>query len=213
MFTKYPHAGFAKTRLIPRLGADGAAQVSRALSERCVLAVRSYVGDQVAHCEVNRKVWIYYAGRTTKEEMKGWLGEGVYVPQCEGDLGARMMNALKRSFDDGAQRVVIVGTDIPELDSGVLCESFDALKRNDVDVVCGPAVDGGYYLIGMKQIHEKLFRHVEWSTDKVFETTRMRVNEIGMKMKVLKMLRDVDWPEDVEYLKKFINVPVNEQVE
>ncbi len=150
---------------------------------------------------------IYYTGRTTENEMKRWLSEAVYKQQCKGDLGERMVNALKQSFDDGAQRVVIVGTDIPALDDVVLGDAFDALKANDVDVVGGPAEDGGYYLIGMKRLHADLFRDVVWSTESVFETTRLRVRENGLKMKELGVLRDVDMPEDVEYLQTFMEVP------
>ena len=211
MFTKYPIAGYAKTRLIPALGSTGAATVSRLLSERCIRTIREY---KLAHENSNETiVRVYYTGSgCTETQMAEWLGHDVeYAVQSSGDLGARLGDAVSTSFDSGCSGLVIVGTDIPELSVEILSEAFASLDDNNVDVVLGPAEDGGYYLIGMRHAYLQLFQGISWSTDSVLSTTRSIAAANGLKVHLLRQLRDIDEPDDVEYVKRFVTLPAPSQ--
>lgn len=210
VFTKYPVPGFAKTRLIPRLGKSGSAAVSRQLSERCMKSVRDYI--QGLSGPSTTKVRVYFAGADTAENaMETWLGckEGEkYVPQIEGGLGDRLSSAFADSFRDGANKVVVVGTDIPEVSAAVLQNAFKQLDRHDT--VIGPARDGGYYLLGMKAMHVQLFSDIPWSTDQVMALTKQRAEDNGLSLAILETLRDVDTPDDLEYVAQFVELPQRE---
>jgi uncharacterized protein len=205
VFTKYPHPGFAKTRLIPAVGAASAADISRKLTERCMRTVR-------AHCRsAGSETVVYYATRGGGDEsaiMDAWLappGRGDptrFAAQGEGDLGDRLAAAFQASFSEmsviGARRkVLVVGVDIPELSATVLEAAFGALDTHDT--VVGPAADGGFYLLGMRAPADGVFCNVRWGSDAVFEETERNIASLGLSMCVLKMLRDVDLPEDLPY--------------
>lgn len=209
MFTKYPVAGFAKTRLIPRLGPEGAAEVSRRLSERCMSSVREYVTSLTNIASVF--VRIFYTGKNTNSAtMEKWLGREEnesFIPQCEGDLGSRMMDAFENSIAQGATKTVAIGTDIPEISANVLRSAFSQL--NECDVVVGPAVDGGYYLLGMCSVQKVLFHNIPWSTEHVLDQTKKRAIDATLVLRELGVLRDIDLPEDLEHLSKFVDIPID----
>lgn len=212
VFTKYPVPGFAKTRLIPSLGKLGSASVSRQLSERCMKSVRDFVQAQSDPGIVILHVYFAARDTTTENAMAAWLGcqnGEKYIPQqSEGGLGDRLSAAFADSFRDGADRVVVVGTDIPEVSADVLNTAFQELDSHDV--VIGPAQDGGYYLLGMKAPRLQLFSHISWSTDQVMAQTKQRAEEGGLSLAILHTLRDVDTPDDVEYASKFVDIPLRE---
>lgn len=207
IFTKYPTPGYAKTRLIPAVGAERASDISRQLTERIVSVVRSLLlSSPLASSPISR---IHYASNTDdaddENRMREWLSEPhaavsrreVFLRQSKGDLGYRLKAAFAASFRDDARKVVVVGADIPEIDIEVLQQAFT--KLDYFDVVIGPAQDGGYYLLGMKQLHPLLFRGVPWSTDRVFEVTMRVAKEEGLSVVELPTLRDVDLPDDLPY--------------
>lgn len=210
MFTKYPIAGYAKTRLIPALGAEGAATVSRQLTERCMRTIASYVSQDASRDTLIR---VYYTGDgCTELKMRTCLGDGdsensnvEYIPQVDGDLGARLSVAVSSSFTSGCNGMVIVGTDIPELSKHDIRDAFTSLDENDV--VLGPAADGGYYLIALRDAYLVLFRGVAWSTSGVLSQTLSIAAAHGLKVRLLRELRDVDEPGDVEYVRRFVSVP------
>ena len=203
-FTKYPQAGYAKTRLISMLGEGGAAAVSKQLTERCVGAVRRYAKEQ--HDGHKIQSVIHYTGiGIDMYDMESWLGKEEfeeYVAQSGGDLGMRLSDAFKRSFQAGANRVVVIGSDIPEIDEQVIQNAFEALENHDV--VVGPAQDGGYYLLGMRSFFGHLFDNVPWSTKDVFAVTKSKVESCAASMKVLNTLRDIDFPHDLEYFNQVL---------
>ncbi len=207
VFTKYPLPGYAKTRLIPRLGAAGSAIVSRRLSERCIQSVRDYVRglSDVSIIEVH----IYFAGRgATPSAMEEWLGRKArekFLPQTGVGLGERLSSAVKNSFNAGARKVVVIGTDIPEITADVLTSAFKKLDHDDA--VAGPAHDGGYYLLGMTAPYLELFNNIPWSTEQVMSLTKKRAKENSVSLAVLETLRDVDTPDDLDYLSRFMVIP------
>ncbi len=195
LFSRYPKAGKTKTRMIPALGAEGAAELQRAMTEHTLGAARALAEGSRISVEVR------YAGGS-QGRMRNWLGEGVaFRNQGGGDLGARMRRAVEEAFKAGAARVVLIGSDCPELTSEGMGEAFTLLEDNDL--VLGPAADGGYYLIGVRHAAKEaavanLFGDLPWGTDDVLRQTLARADEAGMTVAQLKVLHDVDRPEDLD---------------
>ena len=146
----------------------------------------------------NENIFVYYAPPDPEAlaEMQAWLGsEGIeYRPQVSGDLGERMAGAFDECLAE-ADRVCIVGTDVPGVGPGTLEEAFRSLETHDV--VVGPATDGGYYLVGLRETRPELFREIPWSTGAVLETTLARAREVGADVGLLATRTDVDTKEDV----------------
>ncbi|NIA14535.1 MAG: DUF2064 domain-containing protein [Nitrospiraceae bacterium] len=194
LFTRYPRAGHTKTRLIPALGPDGAADLHRGMAERTARVAREFGQSSFADVEVR----FCGAGRRL---MRGWLGSGFrYRRQGRGDLGLRMCRAIGAAFGGGTARVVVIGADCPELTGDTLARAFAALEANDL--VLGPAVDGGYYLIGLRRGAQaalaSLFDAMPWGSAEVFPETLMRAEGAGLSVATLDTLHDVDRPEDLE---------------
>ncbi|MFT7157222.1 MAG: rSAM/selenodomain-associated transferase 1 [Parvicella sp.] len=119
------------------------------------------------------------------------------------DLGERMYNAAKNSFGEWANKVVLIGSDCFDINSDIIEEAFIALDEHDV--VLGPAIDGGYYLIGMKELHSEFFLEKEWSHENVMLDTIITAGEKKLKHYLLPTLSDVDYYEDLpERIKKII---------
>lgn len=194
VFTRYPQPGRTKTRLIPSLGAEPAAELQRFLTEQTLVQVdnlREYIPVAIA---------IYYTGGD-RSLMAQWLGaDRDYRLQCEGDLGERMQQAFAESFRAGRQLVVIIGIDCPDLTSEILRSAFAALEQTDV--VIGPAEDGGYYLLGMRRFIPELFQAIPWSSDRVFALTCQRLQDLRLTLSRLPQLQDLDRPEDLLLLKQ-----------
>jgi rSAM/selenodomain-associated transferase 2/rSAM/selenodomain-associated transferase 1 len=194
IFTRYPEAGTTKTRLIPELGAEGAAELQRQMTEH----IRSRVNELRELHQLT--VEVRYEGGSEKLMTK-WLGPGFsYCPQGRGDIGRRMGRALEDAFGQECETVVIIGSDIPDITTDIMQKAFEALNQNDL--VLGPAADGGYYLIG---VHRKTFRHwnpqifskISWGTEKVLPQTLHIAKKLGLHYDLLDTLRDVDRPEDL----------------
>jgi rSAM/selenodomain-associated transferase 2/rSAM/selenodomain-associated transferase 1 len=194
IFTRYPVPGRTKTRLIPALGAEGAAELQRQMTEHTLVAMRPLLEEGIG-------MQVRFDGGELGE-MTQWLGEDLnYAPQGEGDLGKRMSLAFTASFKEGFEKAVIVGTDCPSLDSVNVAEAFDLLEENSL--VLGPAADGGYYLIGTRSdaphwLNELVFENIPWGTDQVFNSTMNALAETGLDVGLLDEKADVDEPEDLE---------------
>jgi uncharacterized protein len=187
IFVKAPIPGRVKTRLGAAIGAAGAATLYQRLGRRVVGAV--------AGSGYRTTVWFTPAGRG--RYVREWLagtGPVAFRPQHGVGLGARLIHAFAREFAAGARRVVIVGSDCPQVDRRVIRSAFTALDR--YDVVLGPALDGGYYLIGLSAPRPALFRAIAWSTAAVARETRARAGALGLSCRVLRPLRDVDTVRD-----------------
>jgi hypothetical protein len=189
VFTRYPEPGKTKTRLIPALGAEGATQLQRQMTNHTIAQVRELAGQCPLSVEVR------YAGGD-RSSMQTWLGADLdHQPQGEGDLGARMANAFQTAFAQGIERAVTIGTDCPDLNASLLTQAFEALRHHDL--VLGPATDGGYYLIGLRRLVPELFVGVDWGTETVFRQTVEKAEALGLAIAYLAPLTDVDRPEDL----------------
>jgi len=206
LFTRYPLPGRTKTRLIPALGEQGAADLHRAMTEHTVEAVRP-LGEEGVRIEVR-----YEGGNLSS--MAGWLGQNLlFLPQGEGDLGGRMDRAFRDSVKEGAGKTVIVGTDCPDLDAQDIREAFQILDSNSV--VLGPAADGGYYLIGIQsgapeRLYGALFTTIPWGTSEVFSSTVNALASAGIQAGLLDEKADVDEPEDLVHWERKIRIQETE---
>ncbi|BAY88583.1 hypothetical protein NIES3275_05610 [Microchaete diplosiphon NIES-3275] len=128
--------------------------------------------------------------------MQDWLGSDlVYQPQGEGDLGDRMMRSLADAVASGKQQIIIIGIDCPGVNSQLLAMAFEQL--DNFDMVLGPAMDGGYYLIGLRQSIPQLFANIDWGTSQVFSQTLDIAQQLNLSRADLPTLVDVDRPEDL----------------
>jgi rSAM/selenodomain-associated transferase 1 len=183
IFTRFPEPGKTKTRLIPHLGAEGAAQLQKEMTEHVVRQAR----------RTDTEIEIRYTGGAV-EQMRDWLGADLrYVEQGGGDLGERMQRAFSEQFDSGADRVVIVGSDCPSNGWKNMQSAFQRLDA--ADCVIGPATDGGYYLIGLGKTAPQLFQGMDWGGEKVLEQALAAAASLSVSK--LKPLGDVDLPEDI----------------
>jgi rSAM/selenodomain-associated transferase 2/rSAM/selenodomain-associated transferase 1 len=194
VFTRYPEPGKTKTRLIPSLGTHGAADLHRRLTEHILARARELQGYRQVDIEVR-----YEGGN--EHLMEQWLGPDIsYLPQGSGDLGKRMARGFHEALQAEMSRVVLVGTDVPDISPRLLLEAFEALVHSDL--VLGPARDGGYYLIGLRKVYRQLFVDMPWGTEKVLQRTMRIADELRLSVVLLETLDDVDRPEDLHLWKK-----------
>lgn len=180
VFLKAPRNGVAKTRLARDVGAEEATRIYRWLVERQLQAVpRGFA------------VEIVFTPADSEGEMRAWLGHAYsYRAQADGDLGARLQDAFVSAFRREAGTVIAIGGDCPDLDDTTLREAFRKLARTEV--VLGPAIDGGYYLIGLRRMMPRLFEDIPWSSGAVLSTTLARSAEVGLRCELLPVKEDVD---------------------
>jgi uncharacterized protein len=189
LFARYPVAGRAKTRLIPALGAEGAAALHRRLVLRALRAAQA--GCRAAPADLE----VHFDGGT-EQAMSHWLGDGArFLPQGAGDLGERMAGAFDESFRAGSTAIVIIGSDCPDLSPDVINTAF--IRLTETPVVLGPALDGGYYLIGLSRPMPELFRGIPWGTDRVLAESLAVLERRGWKPALLNPLADIDRPEEL----------------
>ena len=189
IFAKAPVPGRVKTRLIPALGAEGAARLAARMLEGTVAEALAAGVGEVELCadpEPDDSAW---DGHRPADVMLS--------PQGDGDLGARLLRAARRATTQG-ERVLLIGTDCPELDRTRLAEAAAAL--DDHDAVVHPALDGGYVLLGLGRFDERLFADIAWSTDTVAVATIGRIESLGWSLEVGDTLRDIDEAGDLELL-------------
>ena len=188
IFVRAPVAGRVKTRLAAEIGAEAALRVYRRLAEHAVAEARA-LGDDAA-------VRIHFTPADEGDAVRAWLGGGAeYLPQAEGDLGERMRAAFQAAFDAGFRRVVIIGSDLPGLSRSMLRDAFARLDASGA--VLGPARDGGYYLLGMREMIGGIFEGVPWSTPGVLDATLARLRAAGASVAMLETLADVDVAADL----------------
>jgi rSAM/selenodomain-associated transferase 2/rSAM/selenodomain-associated transferase 1 len=204
VFTRWPEAGKVKTRLVPPLGPEGAADLHRRMAESTVEGARAFAAGRAAgHAAGHATVQVRFSGGDAAR-MREWLGcpaPGLdFAPQGPGDLGERMARAFGDAFASGARVAVVVGTDCPGLTADVIARAFSSARGGDL--VLGPAADGGYYLIGMRRdlarsAVPRVFEGVGWGTDEVLGQTLARAREAGLAVRQLETLADVDRPDDL----------------
>lgn len=190
VMAKAPVPGLAKTRLIPALGAEGAAGLaSRMLQHTLAEALAAGLGP-VTLCAAPGAAHPAFAGVASRGRIH-------VVDQGDGDLGERMRRAFERTLSEHTG-ALLIGTDAPALDAAVLRTAHRQLQ--DHDAVIGPAHDGGYVLIGLRRVEPRLFADMPWSTHQVLALTRERLRESGLRWAELAPLHDIDEPADLVYL-------------
>ncbi|MEO6130325.1 MAG: TIGR04282 family arsenosugar biosynthesis glycosyltransferase [Saprospiraceae bacterium] len=193
IFAKNPEAGNVKTRLAASIGNEAALSVYQKLL--------SYTASITKELPIEKI--IFYSDHVIQHDI--WDNKHFSKQvQAGSDLGERMTNAFADTFQKGYSKSVIIGTDCPELNAGIIIKAFAYLDL--YDVVIGPAEDGGYYLVGMKQLHAQVFENINWSTNTVLDETRMRCDALQLNYSLLPVLRDIDTIEDLKYLKTGFNV-------
>ena len=188
VFAKAPMAGKVKTRLIPALGADGAAALARGMLLETWAKVLAVPGVEAELCT---------EPRADDPEWRGLLPpavEGRLSAQGSGDLGSRLARAAERVIRRG-ERVVLIGTDCPELNRVRLARACGELESHDA--VIHPALDGGYALLGLARFDRSLFQDIAWSTATVASETIARIGALGWSLRVGETLRDIDEPADL----------------
>jgi rSAM/selenodomain-associated transferase 1 len=187
-FCRAPDQGKVKTRLARQIGEEKALQVYSYLLDLNL----SLVSD-IQFAEVGIV--------TTKPDhayFKSWQQFGLEIAMQVGDgLGEKLANAFSAALKK-AEKVILLGTDSPDMSVDHLRHASDAL--NDHDAVITPVQDGGYILIGLKRLESGLFENIDWSTERVFQQTISAMETAGLKFAVMETLRDVDEPEDLEGL-------------
>jgi rSAM/selenodomain-associated transferase 1 len=188
LFGRLPSAGKVKTRLARSLGEEQAAEFYRLCVEN--------VFQESARLPENVQRYFAYSGTSDSAEIQRWVGPQFHLfAQTEGDLGRRLEHAFDIVFSRGAQKAVIVATDVPELSADTLQCAIRAL--DSCDIVLGPCPDGGYYLLGIKQLHRELFADIPWSTDQVLDGTLKTIRRLRLSLHLLPMLPDIDTGEDL----------------
>lgn len=187
LFAKAPRPGFVKTRLARDVGPARAAEVYRHVGARVAAAVGA---------AFPLTVWYEPAGALP--EMRAWLGEREFRPQPLGDLGHRLGHAVGYHLARGDGPVVLIGADAPGVDAVVVADAVRGLER--ADVVVGPALDGGYYLLGLLAKAPALFEGIAWGSTTVLAETLSRAAAAGLSVARLDPLRDVDTAADLAAL-------------
>jgi len=190
LMTRYPRVGQSKARFIPALGAHGAARLQHRLTEYTVTVARSW-----RDAGRERRLCIACEGATVGE-YRDWLGTDLeYEVHSGGSRGARMAVSSVRACGQGADRVVLAGTDCPELDAVQLSRAFFALDH--ADCVLGPSRNGGYYLIGLVAPTPALFAGIPWGTGAVLARTLAAIRQEHLRVGVLPPLPVLSGPGDL----------------
>jgi len=191
LFVKPPVPGRVKTRLARAIGNDAACTLYSALVDR-VLANIAASGVPLV---------IFHDGDDTDHLPVAWQEAAIScIPQQGVDLGQRMAHAFSRLFSDGIEQAVLIGSDIPGLDAAYLHNAFKLLAG--YDLVIGPAIDGGYCLIGFHSatFTPALFQQIPWSTGQVLELTLSAAEAARLSVGLLPPLRDIDTVDDLRAL-------------
>lgn len=192
VFAKAPVAGFAKTRLIPALGPQGAADLAqRLLLHTLHEALNSRVGP-VELCVTPSATDAVWQTLQLPDTVR-------LTDQGDGDLGERMARAAERRIAAG-EAVLLIGTDCPQLDAGRLQEAAQALQCSDAALA--PAFDGGYVLLGLTRFDSSVFSGIAWSTDSVLDDTLDRLKRLDWPLTILPTFHDMDEPADLKWLPK-----------
>lgn len=183
IFVRNPEKGKVKTRIAATTGDETALAIYKQLLQHTHDVVIS----------LNCRKSVFYSDHLQLNDI--WEDALFHKHLQSGEtLGERMKQAFARSFQQGYQKVCIIGSDCYELTAALINKAFASLDTNDV--VIGPATDGGYYLLGMTQMHEELFGLKEWSHPDVFAETKTILSHLHLSFHQLPLLADVDTEED-----------------
>jgi uncharacterized protein len=184
IFVRHPELGKVKTRLAASIGNEATLIIYKKLLQHTF---------DISHA-VDADKHVFYSETIIENDL--WSGERFFKHlQEKVDLGNRMKTAFEKVFKKGYERVCIIGSDCYELSAQIIEDAFQRL--DETDLVIGPAKDGGYYLLAMKDDVKDVFQNIEWSTEKVLKQTIEVIQKKGYSYSLLPQLSDVDTIEDV----------------
>jgi len=190
IFAKKPVPGSVKTRLSPPLTAREAAELYSCMLKDTL--------EMAAGLDGITPVIYFQDDPGAAEYFSALAPEIESLTQVGADLGERMRGAFSDRFERGFREVVIIGSDSPDLPAGYIYEAFELLSVEGVDLVLGPAEDGGYYLMGLKAVLDGLFTGIPWSSGEVFAATVERAKADGLGISFLGKWHDIDSAVDLE---------------
>lgn len=189
VFAKYPEEGSVKTRLAKTTGNKFAAKFYKLCAEHTF-------GELKKFSQQRHKVYVFYSLEKDKQRIQSWINfDFSYFYQTGEELGEKMFNAFGKVFEDEIEKAVIIGTDLPDISSEIIRLALTSLEK--YDAVIGPSNDGGYYLLGIKQLTKKLFEGIKWSSGSVFSKTIEILNGQNQEVKILPELIDIDTETDL----------------
>ena len=190
VFVRTPELGKVKTRLAKSIGDVSALTIYKLLLKHTATVLHDLSFDKV----------VYYSEKIENNDFwKASLFEKKL--QKGADLGERMQQAFETAFDRGYKKVLIIGSDLFELTSTLIISALEALETYDISI--GPSLDGGYYLLGMKELHPAVFKNKKWGTDSVLENTLQDLKQQNVKL--LEALNDIDTFEDLQQHPELLN--------
>ena len=188
IFTRNPELGKVKTRLAKAIGEENALTIYKTLLDRTERTTRNLSCDKA----------VYYSVKIREHDI--WDASIYQKHQQHGDdLGVRMHNAFFEAFNNNYDKVVIIGSDLYDLNPSHINEAFKALDKNDI--VIGPAHDGGYYLLAMKSLYSQVFKNKNWGTSTVFKDTLKDLKNKDFHL--LETLNDIDVYNDLKNIQAF----------
>ncbi len=189
IFARYPVGGKVKTRLAEDMGDAFAAKFYKICAEHTFAECRKLTDAGI-------KCFLFFSDPAEKKLIENWVGAGFeFMPQSGRNLGERMSAAFEIVFELGAEKALIIGTDLPDISAESIEEAAEGLKKTEA--VIGPAADGGYYLLGVKKYDPELFIDIKWSTGAVFEQTISKLAEKKITTSLLPEMNDIDTKEDL----------------
>jgi rSAM/selenodomain-associated transferase 1 len=188
-FCKHPVPGLVKSRLAKDIGNDNAAEIYKLLLNETL--------NSISRLEV--KAFLYCYPDTEHPTLKEYKNKfGVELKEQHGEnLGMKMFHAITNHLNENSN-VVLVGSDCLEINASYIQKAFEALNSG-YEIVLGPAIDGGYALIGANNINVSIFENIAWSTNEVLKQTEEKINELDWKYSCLNKVRDLDTLEDFQY--------------
>ena len=190
---RWPAPGRCKRRLSGGLGPARAARIQQVLTAHTLAVASQLQGVEV----------VVATDGVGPRAARRWLGAPAglrWVGQGRGSLGVRMQRQINRAIREGARSVVLIGSDLPQLEHADLAAGFACLGAaagDGCDLVLGPADDGGYWLIGLHRSQPSLFSGIHWGSDRVMGCTVERAEGLGLDVGLLATRRDLDWPKDL----------------
>ena len=186
---KEPVAGRVKTRLSPPLSPTEAADLYGCMLEDRLTEMKALDGIDLA---------LAYTPEYTEKSFSTVVPKNFTLFYQYGEnLGDKLIHIFKDNLAKGYEAVSVIGSDIPDLTRSIMLKSFNILFSSQTDVVFGPCVDGGYYLVGMKKNHPELFKEIPWSRDNVLAVSLQKAKKLGLSVALLPRHNDIDTPEDM----------------
>ena len=188
VFVRAPEMGRVKTRLEKKMDAATVLGIDRCFVEDIIQTLTSGGYD----------ITVYFSPSHKESAVQAWLGPTIHIQAQAGrSLGGKMRNAFSNVFATGVDQAILIGSDFPDLDIGILQEAFVSLQNKDVTI--GPAKDGGYYLIGFRKdaFDGEIFTGIDWGTEHVYQQTLQHIHAAGLNDRILPSWQDIDTYEDL----------------